>query len=158
MSIVTRRSAITGLGIALANPPLATPPLASPALAQSADVFRIGLILPMTGPFASTGRQIDAAIRQLVSKAITTEGQVIEGVVKNITDYGALVDLGGIDGLLHVTDMSYKRVNHPSEVLNIGDILRVQIVRINRDTQRISNTSSQVLTTASLTLPTMCMC
>jgi ABC-type branched-subunit amino acid transport system substrate-binding protein len=63
MSIVTRRSAITGLGIALATPPLATPPLASPALAQSADVFRIGLILPMTGPFASTGRQIDAAIR-----------------------------------------------------------------------------------------------
>jgi small subunit ribosomal protein S1 len=66
------------------------------------------------------------------------EGQVIEGVVKNITDYGAFVDLGGIDGLLHVTDMSYKRVNHPSEVINIGDTVRVQIVRINRDTQRIS--------------------
>ena len=67
-----------------------------------------------------------------------TEGQVIEGVVKNITDYGAFVDLGGIDGLLHVTDMSYKRVNHPSEVIAIGDTVRVQIVRINRDTQRIS--------------------
>jgi small subunit ribosomal protein S1 len=67
-----------------------------------------------------------------------TEGQVIEGVVKNITDYGAFVDLGGIDGLLHVTDISYKRVNHPSEVLNIGDTVKVQIVRINRDTQRIS--------------------
>ncbi len=67
-----------------------------------------------------------------------TEGQIIEGVVKNITDYGAFVDLGGIDGLLHVTDMSYKRVNHPSEVIAIGDTLRVQIVRINRDTQRIS--------------------
>jgi len=66
------------------------------------------------------------------------EGQVIEGVVKNITDYGAFVDLGGIDGLLHVTDISYKRVNHPSEVLNIGDTLKVQIIRINRDTQRIS--------------------
>jgi small subunit ribosomal protein S1 len=66
------------------------------------------------------------------------EGQVIEGVVKNITDYGAFVDLGGIDGLLHVTDISYKRVNHPSEVLNIGDSVRVQIIRINRDTQRIS--------------------
>src|SRR3954470_8383256 len=66
------------------------------------------------------------------------EGQVIEGVVKNITDYGAFVDLGGIDGLLHVTDISYKRVNHPSEVLNIGDTLKVQIVRINRETQRIS--------------------
>ena len=66
------------------------------------------------------------------------EGQVIDGVVKNITDYGAFVDLGGIDGLLHVTDMSYKRVNHPSEVINIGDTVTVQIVRINQDTQRIS--------------------
>ncbi len=66
------------------------------------------------------------------------EGQIVDGTVKNITDYGAFVDLGGIDGLLHVTDMSYKRVNHPSEVLNIGDVLRVQIVRINRETQRIS--------------------
>src|SRR5262245_10260257 len=67
-----------------------------------------------------------------------TEGQVIDGVVKNITDYGAFVDLGGIDGLLHVTDISYKRVNHPSEVLNIGDTVKVQIIRINRETQRIS--------------------
>jgi small subunit ribosomal protein S1 len=66
------------------------------------------------------------------------EGQVIEGVVKNITDYGAFVDLGGIDGLLHVTDISYKRVNHPNEVLNIGDTVKVQIIRINRETQRIS--------------------
>src|SRR5687768_14792679 len=66
------------------------------------------------------------------------EGQVIDGVVKNITDYGAFVDLGGIDGLLHVTDMSYKRVNHPSEVINIGDVVKVQIIRINADTQRIS--------------------
>ncbi|MGD9664981.1 MAG: 30S ribosomal protein S1 [Novosphingobium sp.] len=66
------------------------------------------------------------------------EGQVIDGVVKNITDYGAFVDLGGIDGLLHVTDMSYKRVNHPNEVINIGDTVTVQIIRINSDTQRIS--------------------
>ncbi len=66
------------------------------------------------------------------------ENQIIDGVVKNITDYGAFVDLGGIDGLLHVTDISYKRVGHPSEVLNIGDVVKVQIVRINRDTQRIS--------------------
>jgi small subunit ribosomal protein S1 len=66
------------------------------------------------------------------------EGQIIDGVVKNITDYGAFVDLGGIDGLLHVTDMSYRRVMHPSEVVGIGDTVRVQIVRINRDTQRIS--------------------
>ena len=67
-----------------------------------------------------------------------TEGQVTEGVVKNITDYGAFVDLGGIDGLLHVTDMSYKRVNHPTEMIEIGQTLTVQIVRINEDTQRIS--------------------
>ena len=67
-----------------------------------------------------------------------TEGQIIDGVVKNITDYGAFVDLGGIDGLLHVTDMSYKRVQHPSEIINIGDTVKVQIVRINKDTQRIS--------------------
>ena len=59
-------------------------------------------------------------------------------MVKNITDYGAFVDLGGIDGLLHVTDISYKRVNHPSEVINIGDTVKVQIIRINRETQRIS--------------------
>ena len=66
------------------------------------------------------------------------EGQVIDGVVKNITDYGAFVDLGGIDGLLHVTDMSYKRVNHPSEMIEIGQTVTVQIIRINEDTQRIS--------------------
>ena len=67
-----------------------------------------------------------------------TEGQVIDGVVKNITDYGAFVDLGGIDGLLHVTDMSYKRVNHPSEMIEIGATVTVQIIRINEETQRIS--------------------
>jgi len=66
------------------------------------------------------------------------EGQVVDGVVKNITDYGAFVDLGGIDGLLHVTDMSYKRVNHPSEVIEIGQTVTVQIIRINAETQRIS--------------------
>ena len=66
------------------------------------------------------------------------EGEVIDGVVKNITDYGAFVDLGGIDGLLHVTDMSYKRVNHPSEMIEIGATVTVQIIRINEDTQRIS--------------------
>ena len=66
------------------------------------------------------------------------EGNIREGVVKNITDYGAFVDLGGIDGLLHVTDMSWKRVNHPSQVVNVGDSVRVQIIKINPDTQRIS--------------------
>ena len=66
------------------------------------------------------------------------EGDAIDGVVKNITDYGAFVDLGGIDGLLHVTDVSWRRVNHPSEVLSIGQSVKVQIVRINPETQRIS--------------------
>ncbi len=73
---------------------------------------------------------------ELIDKLV--EGQVIDGVVKNITDYGAFVDLGGIDGLLHVTDMSYKRVNHPSEVIEIGQSVKVQIIRINEETQRIS--------------------
>ncbi|CAF25593.1 30S ribosomal protein S1 [Bartonella quintana] len=66
------------------------------------------------------------------------ENQIVEGVVKNITDYGAFVDLGGIDGLLHVTDMAWRRVNHPSEILNIGQTIKVQIIRINQDTHRIS--------------------
>jgi len=59
------------------------------------------------------------------------EGQVLDGVVKNITDYGAFVDLGGIDGLLHVTDMSWRRINHPSEVLNIGQTVKVQVIKVN---------------------------
>jgi small subunit ribosomal protein S1 len=66
------------------------------------------------------------------------EGQVIDGVVKNITDYGAFVDLGGIDGLLHVTDIAWRRVNHPTEVLNIGQQVRVKIIKINHETHRIS--------------------
>ena len=66
------------------------------------------------------------------------EGEVREGVVKNITDYGAFVDLGGIDGLLHVTDMSWSRVGHPSEVVEVGQNVQVQVIKINKDTQRIS--------------------
>jgi len=66
------------------------------------------------------------------------EGQTVEGVVKNITDYGAFVDLGGIDGLLHVTDIAWRRVNHPSDVLTIGETIKVQIVRINLESHRIS--------------------
>jgi small subunit ribosomal protein S1 len=66
------------------------------------------------------------------------EGQTVEGMVKNITDYGAFVDLGGIDGLLHVTDMAWRRVNHPSEILSIGQTVKVQIIRINQETHRIS--------------------
>ncbi len=66
------------------------------------------------------------------------EGQILQGVVKNITDYGAFVDLGGVDGLLHVTDVAWKRVNHPSEVLQIGQQVTVQVIRFNAETQRIS--------------------
>jgi small subunit ribosomal protein S1 len=66
------------------------------------------------------------------------EGQVLEGVVKNITDYGAFVDLGGVDGLLHVTDISWRRINHPSEALQIGETVKVRVIRFNPETQRIS--------------------
>ena len=66
------------------------------------------------------------------------EGQVLSGVVKNITDYGAFVDLGGVDGLLHVTDISWRRINHPSEMLSIGQQVQVQVVKFNTETQRIS--------------------
>ncbi len=66
------------------------------------------------------------------------EGQILQGVVKNITDYGAFIDLGGVDGLLHVTDIAWRRINHPSEALTIGQSVTVQVVRFNSDTQRIS--------------------
>ncbi|MEL7213722.1 30S ribosomal protein S1 [Cognatishimia sp. MH4019] len=67
-----------------------------------------------------------------------TEGQAVDGVVKNITEYGAFVDLGGVDGLLHVTDMAWRRVNHPSEILAIGETVKVQVIKINKETHRIS--------------------
>ncbi|WP_302848717.1 30S ribosomal protein S1 [Sulfitobacter sp. THAF37] len=67
-----------------------------------------------------------------------TEGQNVDGVVKNITEYGAFVDLGGVDGLLHVTDMAWRRVNHPSEILAIGETIKVQVIKINKETHRIS--------------------
>jgi len=70
--------------------------------------------------------------------ATLAEGQIMDGVVKNITDYGAFVDLGGLDGLLHVTDISWKRVAHPTDVLHVGQTVRVQVIRFNRETQRIS--------------------
>ncbi|MBL0404222.1 30S ribosomal protein S1, partial [Microvirga aerilata] len=73
------------------------------------------------------------------------EGQVIDGVVKNITEYGAFVDLGGIDGLLHVTDMAWRRVNHPSEVVTIGQTVKVKIIKINHETHRISLGIKQLL-------------
>ena len=66
------------------------------------------------------------------------EGSVLEGVVKNITDYGAFIDLGGVDGLLHVTDISWKRINHPAEVLSVGQTVKVKVIKFNEDNQRIS--------------------
>jgi len=73
------------------------------------------------------------------------EGQIIDGVVKNITDYGAFVDLGGVDGLLHVTDIAWKRINHPSEALSIGQQVKVQVIRFNTETQRISLGMKQLM-------------
>lgn len=73
---------------------------------------------------------------ELVSRL--EEGQILEGIVKNITDYGAFIDLGGVDGLLHVTDIAWHRVNHPSEVLTVGQPIKVQIIRFNSENQRIS--------------------
>ena len=66
------------------------------------------------------------------------EGNTVDGIVKNITDYGAFVDLGGLDGLLHVTDIAWKRINHPSEMLSLGDSIKVQIIKVNKETNRIS--------------------
>ncbi|HEY5046673.1 MAG TPA: 30S ribosomal protein S1 [Rhizomicrobium sp.] len=74
------------------------------------------------------------------------EKQVVEGVVKNITDYGAFVDLGGVDGLLHVTDIAWRRVSHPTEVLSVGQTVTVQIIKINQETQRISLGMKQLQT------------
>lgn len=74
-----------------------------------------------------------------------TDGQILAGIVKNITDYGAFVDLGGVDGLLHVTDISWKRINHPSDVLTVGQEVQVQVIRFNKETQRISLGMKQLL-------------
>jgi small subunit ribosomal protein S1 len=73
------------------------------------------------------------------------EGQVLNGVVKNITDYGAFIDLGGVDGLLHVTDIAWRRINHPSEALTIGQAVEVQVIRFNAETQRISLGMKQLM-------------
>ena len=73
------------------------------------------------------------------------EGQILQGIVKNITDYGAFVDLGGVDGLLHVTDIAWKRINHPSEALEVGQTVDVQVIRFNPETQRISLGMKQLL-------------
>lgn len=74
-----------------------------------------------------------------------SEGQIIDGTVKNITDYGAFIDLGGVDGLLHVTDISWRRINHPSDALKVGETVKVQVIRFNKETQRISLGMKQLL-------------
>src|SRR6202044_3083418 len=77
---------------------------------------------------------------QIKTKTLETleEGKVVRGVIKNITEYGAFIDLGGIDGLLHITDMSWGRVNHPSEMFQVGDQVRVKVLKFNSDTERVS--------------------
>ena len=110
-------------------------------LMNSPQPFKILKMDRRRGNIVVSRREILEATRaeqrsEIVAKL--AEGQVIEGLVKNITDYGAFIDLGGIDGLLHVTDMAWRRVNHPSEIVNVGDTVKVQIVRINPETQRIS--------------------
>src|SRR5690606_35251990 len=67
-----------------------------------------------------------------------TEGLILNGVVKNLTDYGAFIDLGGIDGLLHITDMAWKRIKHPSEVVNVGDEIKVKVLKFDRERNRVS--------------------
>jgi small subunit ribosomal protein S1 len=117
-------------------------------LMHSPQPFKILKMDRRRGNIVVSRREILEATRaeqrsEIVAKL--AEGQVIEGVVKNITDYGAFIDLGGIDGLLHVTDMAWRRVNHPSEIVNVGDTVKVQIVRINPETQRISLGMKQLL-------------
>jgi len=110
-------------------------------LMHSPQPFKILKMDRRRGNIVVSRREILEATRAEQRSEIVArlaEGQVIDGLVKNITDYGAFIDLGGIDGLLHVTDMAWRRVNHPSEIVNVGDTVKVQIVRINPETQRIS--------------------
>jgi small subunit ribosomal protein S1 len=110
-------------------------------LMQSPQPFRILKMDKRRGNIVVSRRSVlEDTLAEQRSELVQrlSEGQVVDGVVKNITEYGAFVDLGGIDGLLHVTDMAWRRVNHPSEILNIGETVKVQIIRINPETYRIS--------------------
>ena len=89
--------------------------------------------------------EVTRAVQRTELVSNLAEGQVLDGVVKNIADYGAFVDLGGIDGLLHVTDMAWRRINHPSEALTIGETVKVQVIKVNPETQRISLGMKQLL-------------
>jgi small subunit ribosomal protein S1 len=83
---------------------------------------------------------VEASMGEERAKLLETlqEGAIVHGVVKNITEYGAFVDLGGIDGLLHITDMSWGRVNHPSELFQVGDEVTVKVLKFDRETERVS--------------------
>ncbi len=110
-------------------------------LMQSPQPFRILKMDKRRGNIVVSRRSVlEDTLAEQRSELVQrlNEGQIVDGVVKNITEYGAFVDLGGIDGLLHVTDMAWRRVNHPSEILNIGETVKVQIIRINPETYRIS--------------------
>src|SRR6185369_11681174 len=76
--------------------------------------------------------------------ATLAEGQILDGVVKNLTDYGAFVDLGGLDGLLHVTDISWGRINHPSDVLKVGDEIDVVVLKFDKESERVSLGTKQL--------------
>ena len=107
--------------------------LAQPFLILKMDRARGNIVVSRRSVLEETRAEARTDLVQNLS-----EGQIITGVVKNITDYGAFVDLRGVDGLLHVTDISWRRVNHPSEIISIGQSVKVQIIRFNKDTQRIS--------------------
>src|SRR6202167_1992177 len=112
-----------------------TPLLGSPQPFQilKMDRSRGNIVVSRRAVLEESGAELRSAL-----VASLKEGQILNGVVKNITDYGAFVDLGGVDGLLHVTDIAWRRINHPSEALTIGQNVKVQVIRFNSDTQRIS--------------------
>src|SRR6201992_62056 len=98
-------------------------------------------VRPVRDPVYLEGKELEFKIIKLDRKrnnVVVSRRAVVESVVKNLTDYGAFVDLGGIDGLLHITDMAWKRVRHPSEVVNVGDELEVRVLRFDRERNRVS--------------------
>ena len=86
---------------------------------------------------APSWKQENSVEREALLESLQ-EGQVVKGIVKNLTDYGAFVDLGGVDGLLHITDMAWKRIKHPSEIVNVGDEIDVKILKFDRESNRVS--------------------
>jgi len=107
--------------------------MAQPFLILKMDRSRNNIVVSRRAVLEETRSEAHSELMQNLE-----EGQILDGVVKNITDYGAFVDLGGVDGLLHVTDIAWKRINHPSEALQVGETVKVQVIRFNSETQRIS--------------------